>query len=141
MAHGGGFWGWKLGWGHGVGPRAPAWGGLITHQRGDGTPHATSPKASRGVPARSGPKARGRPTSHGRPEYHDPGNSLEERAVTTPKTPYSDPFLEEVHALKRDAFARSGNDLKRHIQRLREIEERYKDRLVPTLTKPVTSTE
>ena len=47
---------------------------------------------------------------------------------------YSDPFIEEVRRLKREAFQRSGNDWNRHFERLREIEERYKDRLLPPPT-------
>lgn len=34
----------------------------------------------------------------------------------------SDPFLEEVHRLKREAIARSGDDLDAHFERLRQIE-------------------
>jgi hypothetical protein len=49
-----------------------------------------------------------------------------------PAPPRSDPFLDEVHRLKREAIARSGGDLTRHIERLREIEKQYKDRLVPS---------
>lgn len=32
--------------------------------------------------------------------------------------------------MKREAFARSGNDFAKHIERLREIQERYRDRVV-----------
>ena len=45
---------------------------------------------------------------------------------TQPDTQKSrDPFLDEVHALKRDAFARSGDDMKRHVERLRELERKH----------------
>jgi hypothetical protein len=44
--------------------------------------------------------------------------------------PRKDPFLDGVHALKRAAFARSGDNLDKHIERLREIERQYADRLV-----------
>ena len=52
--------------------------------------------------------------------------------MTKPQTPTHrpDPFLEEVHRMKRASFARSGDDLARHLQRLKEIQERHKDRVV-----------
>lgn len=46
------------------------------------------------------------------------------------KTDFRDEFLEEVRSLKRDAFARSGDDFAKHIERLREIQKRYRDRVV-----------
>ena len=37
----------------------------------------------------------------------------------------ADEFLDEVRRLKREAFARSGDDFERHLARLREIERRH----------------
>lgn len=54
--------------------------------------------------------------------------------MTTPEPQRSDPFLDEVRALKRAAFARSGDDLKRHFERLRQIEQQHKGRIVPPPT-------
>lgn len=34
----------------------------------------------------------------------------------------ADGFIEEVRRLKREAFARSGDDFDRHLERLRELE-------------------
>lgn len=47
-----------------------------------------------------------------------------------PPEPSGDPFIDEVRAMKRAAIARSGDDLERHIQRLREISERFRTRVV-----------
>jgi hypothetical protein len=38
---------------------------------------------------------------------------------------HGDPFLDEVRRLKRDAFARSGDKLDKHIEHLREIEKKH----------------
>lgn len=43
---------------------------------------------------------------------------------------FSDPFLDEVHALKAAASARFGDDLNRIFAHLREIERQNADRLV-----------
>lgn len=51
--------------------------------------------------------------------------SRAEAAVT-----WTDPFLDEVHELKRRAWERSGGTMEGLIKRLREIEADYADRLV-----------
>lgn len=54
-----------------------------------------------------------------------------------PRTSPADPFLDEVHRLKREAVA--GLDMTELAKKLRAIEERYKDRLLPTHENPGTS--
>ena len=43
---------------------------------------------------------------------------------------HSDPFLDEVRELKRRAVERSGGDLRTLFQRLREIENQHRERVV-----------
>lgn len=52
-----------------------------------------------------------------------------------------DPFLDEVHRLKRDAFARSGNDLATHFERLKRMEQEWKGRVLADETKDSTGTD
>lgn len=47
------------------------------------------------------------------------------------KTPPSnDPFMDEVHALKRAAAEEAGGDPQKLLEQLREIQKRYADRVV-----------
>jgi hypothetical protein len=48
----------------------------------------------------------------------------------THNQPRKDPFLDEVHALKRAAFTRSGDDLDKHIKHLQELDRQNADRLI-----------
>ncbi len=41
-----------------------------------------------------------------------------------------DPFLDEIRALKRAAFARSGDDLDKHIEHLQELDRQNADRVI-----------
>jgi hypothetical protein len=46
-----------------------------------------------------------------------------------PATPRSDPFLDEIHRMKRKAVA--GKDMPTLIKHRREIKKQHQDRLVP----------
>ncbi len=59
----------------------------------------------------------------------------------TPNQETADPFVDEVHRLKRAALADSGNDLRQHVKRLQALQEKYADRLIPAppLSTPVST--
>lgn len=61
-----------------------------------------------------------------------------ERHQARTPPPHEDPFLEEVHRLKREAV--EGLDMAQLAEKLRAIEEQHKDRLVPPPSKRDTST-
>ena len=63
--------------------------------------------------------------------HHHPGSSLGDTMSEQPTKRHPDPCSEEVHRLKRQAFERSGNDLKRHFDRLKEIEKAHPGGVVP----------
>ena len=61
--------------------------------------------------------------------------------TTTPNQEPADPFLDEVHRLKRATLADSGNDLRQHFKRLQALQEKYADRLIPAppLSTPIST--